>query len=310
MNAIGQPDSNLMLEHPACPICDETEAAIVLRAGDDWVPSGPAAKITFAVMRCNRCRSCYTSPRFRKEFRHIAFQGEYPFYARARRNNSTLTDDETRPFLSRVAIVTKAHPDRGHVLDLGMGDGAFLGLMQRQGWLVSGMDTESSVVEFARTRLHLADCHLGDVEDDPFPAGPFDAITLWGAFQLLYRPGALLNRLRATLASGGILGIGVSNFASLGARIFRQHWKGLGMPRHLVHYEPDTICALLDRFGFEVVHLSFESPYWLIAESMRSRLPLPGLLARVSRRSVAALFAPAGRTSLAETMFVIARPKS
>jgi SAM-dependent methyltransferase len=230
---------------------------------------------------------------------------------RARAAQESLDDEEAaRPFLSRAASLTNAHPAPGRLLDLGMGDGVFLALMQKKGWSISGMDTEPDVVEFARTRLKLESCSAGDAERDPLPSGHFNAITLWGLLQLLYRPQILLEKLRGSLVPGGVIGVGVSNFGSMGERIFGKHWKGLGVPRHLVHFEPDSLSRLVERSGYEVLSLSYELPYWLIAESMKSMMPLPGILGGISRRSAAALFATLQRSSLGETMTVMARVRT
>jgi hypothetical protein len=191
-----------------------------------------------------------------------------------------------------------------------MGDGVFLSLMKRKGWVVSGMDMEPDVVEYARANMDLQSCCAGDAERDPLPDGAFDAITLWGLLQLVYRPQSLLEKLRGSLVSGGVIGIGVSNFAGAGARLFGRHWRGLGLPRHLVHFEPDSLKRLVNGSGYEVLSLTFESPYWLIAESMRSVLPLPGILGGISRRSAAALLSAASTSSLGETMTVMARVRS
>jgi SAM-dependent methyltransferase len=298
------------LEAPACPLCGRSPARTLLETVDDWVPEGPTRGLKFKVLRCRVCRGCYTSPRFREDFRHIPFIGKYPFYQRARRLSKSLDDAAARPFISRAASVTNAHPTPGRILDLGMGDGVFLALMQKKGWAISGMDTEADVVEYARTKLKLQSCSAGDAERDPLPEGVFDVITLWGLFQLIYRPQALLEKLRSSLVPGGIIGIGVSNFGGAGARIFGKHWNGLGLPRHLVHFEPQSLKRLVERSGYEVLSLSFESPYWLIAESMRSLWPLPGILGGISRRSAAALFATVQRSSIGETMTVMARVRA
>jgi len=298
------------METPACPLCGETSARTLLHAVDDWVPEGPARGFEFGVLRCEKCRGCYTSPRFSEQFKQIPFQGNYPFYMRARQTSELLDQAAARPFLSRAASLTDVHPTPGQLLDLGMGDGVFLALMQKRGWAISGMDTEPDVVEFARTRLKLQSCSAGDAERDPLPQGQFDAITMWGLFQLIYNPQALLEKLRSSLVPGGVVGIGVSNFASLGARIFGKHWKGLGVPRHLVHFEPESLRRLVEGSGYQVMSLTFESPYWLIAESMKSKMPLPGILGGISRRSAAALFATLQKTSLGETMTLMARVRT
>jgi predicted TPR repeat methyltransferase len=193
------------------------------------------------------------------------------------------------------------------LLDLGMGDGAFLMAMQSRGWSVSGVDNEPDVVAYARRQLKLEDCTAADAERDPLPQGPFDAVTMWGLLQLTYCPQAFLEKVRGVLAADGVVGIGVSNFGSAGARLFGRHWKGLGLPRHLIHFEPDSLQRLLERSGYEIVDLRFETPYWIAGASMQAMMPLPGLLGKVCRRSVAAMLGLMGRTRLGDTITAIAR---
>src|SRR5512146_687487 len=130
------------LEIPLCPFCGSSESRSVRRATDDWNPQSPAKDLVFEVHRCTVCGGHYTSPRFREESKHIPFRGGYPFYERARRCDTTVDHEALRPFLTRAGILQKVHPRPGRILDIGMGDGAFLALMRGTGWSVSGIDAE------------------------------------------------------------------------------------------------------------------------------------------------------------------------
>ena len=295
------------LETPPCPLCGGAAGALVVAARDDWNPQGPAQGLVFQVRRCRVCGGCFTSPRFREEAKHLPFQGDYPFYLRARSTRQAPDEAALAAFATRADRLQQAHPAPGRVLDLGMGDGAFLSLMRRRGWSVAGMDVEPDLVTFAQAHLDLAETWVGDAERDPLPEGPFDAVTLWGLLQLAYAPQALLEKIRAVLAPGGVVAIGVSNISGAGPRLFGPHWRGLGLPRHLVHYAPATLERLLDRAGFQVLSCAFATPYWMVAPSMQAALPLPGLLGKVSRRAAGALLGLLGRTSLGDTMTVVAR---
>jgi SAM-dependent methyltransferase len=234
------------LKCPACPLCGETKARLAVDGEDDWIPDGASKGLRFAVLRCDRCEVCYTSPRLPEAAKHLAFAGSYPFYERARRVAAPPSEAEMRAFNRRVWEVTQAHPIPGTVPDIGMGDGAFLASMRLRGWQVAGIDVEPSVVAYAQSQLGIQDCSVADVELDPLPASPFDAITLWGMLQLAYRPQSLLEKIRTSLAPGGILAIGLSNFDSAGAKVFRSRWRGLGLPRHLVHYDAASLTGLLE----------------------------------------------------------------
>jgi SAM-dependent methyltransferase len=296
------------LERPACPLCGETRARPALDGEEDWIPDGASKGLRFAVLRCLGCGVGYTSPRLPEAAKHLAFAGAYPFYERARRAVAPPSEGEMRAFDGRVREVTRAHPTPGTVLDIGMGDGAFLASMRLQGWTVAGLDIEPSVVAYAKSRLGIPDCALADVELDPLPAGPFDAITLWGMFQLAYHPQDLLEKLRARLAPGGILALGLSNFDSAGAKVFRSQWRGLGLPRHLVHYDATSLRGLLERSGYQVLGLAYDTPGWIVNGSMDATLRLPGLLGGAARLSARTAFGWLGGTRWGDTLTVVAAP--
>lgn len=294
------------MEVPGCPLCEAVDARVVRLGQDDWVPDGSATGLRFSVLRCTRCGGHYTSPRFTETSKILAFAGAYPFYERAKRNSAPPSSAEMRAFARRVQAVVRTHPVPGRVLDIGMGDGAFLASMKKQGWAVAGIDIEPSVVDYARTQLSLTDCWVADVERDPLPPGLFDAITLWGMLQLSYRPQALLERIRPALAPGGVLAIGLSNFASAGAALFGSKWRGLGLPRHLVHHDPHSLRSLVERSGYRVLDVSFETPAWIVNGSMDAALPIPGLLGRILRYSVRTAFRGVGRSRWGDTLTLVA----
>lgn len=307
----GHADTELrsQLEYPDCPLCGGQESRSLLVGRDDWNPQGPAKELRFHIQRCNCCGACFTSPRFRERWKHVPFQGDYPFYerARARGADRPLTACKMQPFVRRARILQQAHPGPGSVLDLGMGDGAFLAVMRARGWSVSGIDNEPDVVAYARKQVGAESCSCGDIEEDPLPGGPFDAVTMWGVLQLVYRPVSLLEKVRRVLKPGGVICIGVSNFAGAGPRLFRDHWRGLGLPRHLLHFEPQTLRRVVKQAGYGVQRISFETPNWIVEPSVRAMLPLPRLVGSIVRRCFSVTLGLIGWTRLGDTMVLVAR---
>jgi hypothetical protein len=55
------------------------------------------------------------------------------------------------------------------------------------------------------------------------------------------------------LAPGGLLIVEVPNAGGLGARLFGRAWSGLELPRHLSHFTPETLGAVVARAGGQVV---------------------------------------------------------
>ncbi len=299
-------DGATVLEQPRCPLCQAQHAQTLIEGRDDWVPDGVAGTQHFSVVRCDACGAYYTTPRFREEEKHLAFAGSYPFYLRARRD-AVPTETEMRAFDRRVGLVERFCPRQGKILDIGMGDGVFLAAMQRRGWQTAGIDSEADVVSYARQRLGLASCMVADAERDPLPEGPFDVVTMWGMLQLTYRPQQLLEKVRTSLSPDGIIAIGVSNIGSAGARLFGARWRGLGLPRHLVHFDPDSLQRLVDGSGYRTLDIAFETPYWITGQSVTAAVPLPGILGGITRRCAHAILSLGGRSRLGDTMILLAR---
>lgn len=300
--------SSHILEHPSCPLCGGTESRPVLEAGENWICDGYAGDLRFSVVRCAHCRACFTSPRFPEPLKHLAFSGSYPFYERARRACHPPGSSAMIAFNPRIQQILRAHPAPGSILDIGMGDGAFLAAMQQHGWDVYGIDIEPSVVAYAHACLGIEYCKVADVENDPLPVGSFDCITLWGMLQLTYRPGELLAKLRTIISPEGILAIGLSNFNSAGARIFRSHWYGLGLPRHLIHFDPASLKILLDQSGFEIIEVSFDTPDWIVNGSVNTALPMPRPMNKAVRYIARRVLGCLGHRRWGDTFSVLARP--
>lgn len=310
--------SSGVLERPTCPLCKNTRARPVVTGKDTWVKDRPPVKGApdkYLVVRCEICGHRYTTPRFSFAHRDKAFEGAYPFYTRAREakvsdlgaQRERLVQDRL-PFMGRVQGLSAAQPYPGRLLDIGCGDGIFLDLMRERGWSVRGLDVSEEVVWHATEVLGL-DCAVADVEQDALPEGPFDAITMWGVLQLIYAPRDLLDQLRDRLEPDGVLGIGVSNIKSGGAQLFGSRWRGLGLPRHISHFTPDTLERLLEWAGFEVVAKRFDTPKWVIAGSVDDALPAPRSVRMAAKAGLYAAGKAIGRTSWADTMEMYARKR-
>lgn len=297
-------DGDPNLERPACPLCGNTRAQDVVEARDTWM----SRRKRFRVVRCEVCAHRYTTPRYIREQKHLAFEGDYPFYTRARRareGREAVDRVAARaPFEGRADRVREHVSQAGRVLDIGCGDGFFLDAMRARGWTVRGTDVESVVVWHARERLGI-EATVADLEDDELPEGPFDAITMWGVLQLLYKPQEALERIAPLLAPGGVLAIGVSNIDSAGARVFRGSWRGLGLPRHLSHFTPGSLTRLLEWSGYELSSIHHETPRWIVAQSAEDALVPP--LSKIAKLGLRPALGVAGVTRWSDTIEVYAR---
>lgn len=136
---------------------------------------------------------------------------------------------------SRCAIA-RGHAARnpGRVLDIGCGTGEFLAAMRRRGWKASGTEADPSARDRARSRTL-------EVTDGTLPVGPFDVVTFWHSLEHLADPVGVLRNARALLAPGGRCIVAVPNCAGHDAAFYAERWAAYDVPRHAVHFTPDTL---------------------------------------------------------------------
>ncbi len=156
----------------------------------------------------------------------------------------------------------------GRVLDVGCGPGDYLAVWQQLGWHVEGVEPNPEVARRAAERLG-ARVHAGFIEEVSLPDGGYDVITMSHSLEHVPSPRTVLGILRAALARNGRLVLMVPNFAAWDRRVFGATWYGLEVPRHLYHFEPATITALLEAVGFEVEQLGGSSQPDVVIRNLR-----------------------------------------
>jgi SAM-dependent methyltransferase len=126
------------------------------------------------------------------------------------------------------------------------------------GWSALGVEFAAGAAAVSRER-HGVDVIVGDFLSVPI-AGPFDAVTMWHTLEHLQDPEAALQASAALLAPQGRLIVSVPNSSSAQARFGGDAWFHLDVPRHLFHYTPEALTALLKRTGFDVERIDFFYP--------------------------------------------------
>src|SRR5262249_40014745 len=76
---------------------------------------------------------------------------------------------------------------------------------------------------------------------------------LWHVLEHVSNPVEVLETLRGHLKPDGVLVVSVPNFRSWQSAFFRGRWFHLDPPRHLIHFEPDTLRDCLSRAGLEKI---------------------------------------------------------
>jgi SAM-dependent methyltransferase len=85
-----------------------------------------------------------------------------------------------------------------------------------------------------------------------FPPNSLDAVFGWMVVEHLEDPATVVRKIAAALRPGGYFVFSVPNAGSWEFAVFREHWYGLDVPRHLWHFSPRTLGRLLAVTGFSV----------------------------------------------------------
>jgi 2-polyprenyl-3-methyl-5-hydroxy-6-metoxy-1,4-benzoquinol methylase len=213
-----------------CPGCGSERSRLLFDAAD------PLSGDRFGVRRCDECSLVHVSPRPDDE-RLASYYPDGYFGARHRFFNEMFMELRARA----LPPATKG----SRVLDIGCGRGDFLLACRRRGWQIVGVEQDVAPilsddaggaasgtrakppVDFPVYSTH----RLGELESDSF-----DAVTMWHVFEHLADARGTLREIRRLLRPGGVLIIEVPNFASWQARIGRDVWFHLEVPRHLLQF--------------------------------------------------------------------------
>ncbi len=174
--------------------------------------------------------------------------------------------------LARLRAIRMMGIRRGTILDIGCARGLFLKTLERVGHSAYGTELSEDSARTARKLVGEDRVRVGPVEDVHFDEGQFDAVTAWQVFEHLRDPGATLDECHRILRPGGALLFSVPNIESWQARWSGEEWFHLDLPRHLYHYGPQTLTAMLREHGFEVESISHygleQNPFGLLQSAL------------------------------------------
>ena len=148
--------------------------------------------------------------------------------------------------------------EAGRIHDVGCGKGRFLGAAKAAGWDVLGVEFAPASAEAARRNFGV-DVVVGDFLELRLDGG-FDVVTMWHVLEHLPNPAAALERAAELLRPSGRIVISVPNIDSLQARFGGEEWFHLDLPRHLYHFSPRSLSAIVERAGLRVARIGHFYP--------------------------------------------------
>jgi len=249
-----------------CPLCEHDDSDVFLGV---HVPRGPAAG-DYALRRCGACGFVYTDPRPPDAVLTRLYDADFYF------STGWPLSAIAELVIRRIQRTRQRRVERwvpgGTLLDIGSGDGRFVDHMAGEGWDATGIDFSPAATRLARSRGGGGRFLCGSLFEQCISSRSVDVVTLWQVLEHIGEPRAFLACCHGLMRPGGVLIAAVPNIDGLSARLAGDHWWGLDVPRHLVHYSADTLCRALVRGGFTVArvnHLSLQyDPYGLLHSTL------------------------------------------
>lgn len=157
-----------------------------------------------------------------------------------------------------------ADGNRGTLLDVGCGSGAFLKRAAAAGWSPTGVELSRDLAAAAR-RNHGLSVIEADFATAELPGGAYDVITMWDFLEHVVDPVATLAHARRLLAPGGVLVVFTIDSSSLfnvvGHVSYRATLGSWTKPcellydeRHCFFFTASTLAALLASCGFRITN--------------------------------------------------------
>ena len=178
-----------------------------------------------------------------------------------------------RMLRKKVRIVeSQAYRTGGTLLNYGAKTGFFSHKMEKRGWKVTSVERYHEERLFSLEMFHHRMIDIPEMSK--LNAGTFDVITMWHVFEHCHNPNELLDRFYELLRPGGILVLACPNIRSTDAMHYGPYWAAYDVPRHLWHFNPNSICELLYRHGFTLMHhekMPFDSFYISILSEKQLR---------------------------------------
>lgn len=268
-------------EVPRCPLCGSEERKTLYAGLTDRLFGAPGE---WTLKECRDCRTAFLDPRLTPENIGRAYE-TYCTHSAISENPKSNSPVHlfyramkagylggrwgyswgTKPWQRLLGSLLFLFPRRqaqldftvmyqhavpgGRLLDVGCGSGELLERMQSLDWRVEGLDFDAKAVQVAQE--YGLKVRLGTLEEQYYPEGSFDAITMSHVIEHVHDPLALLSECRRILKPGGCLVVVTPNLGSLGHNHFGVDWIALDPPRHLQLFEPQTLRRLAERSGFE-----------------------------------------------------------
>ncbi len=232
-----------------CPVCGGSNIT-----NHKVVVDHSVSKESFVITICEGCQFQFTNPRpIDKEIGKYYQSDNYISHSNKSNSPINLLYKLARRFAikSKLKLINAiAKNEKGRILDYGCGTGYFLRSMKKDGWNIVGIEPNAKARE-------LAEANTGEeIQEDITSLNmknkKFNVITLWHVLEHVHNLNETVATLKSMLKEKGKIIIAVPNISSMDNEIYKEDWASYDVPRHLYHFDRDSMKTLMLKHGLKV----------------------------------------------------------
>lgn len=242
-----------------CPSCGSAENTAFLTTKDFMI-----TKESFTIVRCSACGFHFTNPIPSKETIGSYYKSEeYVSHSSSKKGLTNWLYNKVRTYTlkQKVKLVQK-HTKGTSLLDIGSGTGHFLNATIQAGFKATGLEPDEDAVKFAKSEFGL---DLQEIQNlYTLPDKQFDVLTMWHVLEHVYDLKEDIEQISRVMKDDAVLFIAVPNMNSWDANTYGAFWAAYDLPRHLYHFQENTIKDLFAQQNWslvEIVPMKFDAYY-------------------------------------------------
>lgn len=231
-----------------CNLCGNCDVKVIFRPGVAQVHQ---------IVQCNKCGLMYANPR---ALEHEHFDedpaDELPtsdphIIQRLQKERIQVTD-----YRNSIALLSKMHPVRGRLLEIGSAFGFLLAELRRHGWDVMGIDPYAAACNYARQENGLEVVN-GTLESVGIADGAFDVVIMNHVIEHLPDPLRTLREIRRVLKPGGHLVLETPRYDSVMFKLLGRRERSISCDGHIYFFTSKSLRDLCEAAGFGMVQLDY-----------------------------------------------------
>lgn len=151
----------------------------------------------------------------------------------------------------KLKLINSFSSDEKNILDIGCGTGDFLEVAKANDWHVFGIEPNEQARSIANKKTENTIFNVDKLLE--FNNSSFDVITLWHVLEHLPNLEEQIRIVKKLLKPKGTLIIAVPNYKSYDAQYYKEFWAAYDVPRHLWHFNKESISRLFKDTSMKVV---------------------------------------------------------